>query len=202
MQDCDRRLPSVVRRAVLAPVVVLLLNSLGFVASLPAGGAELDKESLIRDALSAAPPAIATTAPVVDWDDTVLRQGSGDYICRPTPPNLREKGGREPMALDKVWMAWADAWASKQPFKAEKVGIAYMLAGDTGGSNIDPYAETPTADNQWVAEGPHVMVIVPDLSQLEGLSTDPHKGGAYVMWKGTPYAHIMVPVAERPVARR
>src|SRR5262249_4728807 len=115
MQDCDRRLPSVVRRAVLAPVVVLLLNSLGFVASLPAGGAELDKESLSRDALSAAPPAIATTAPVVDWDDTVLRQGSGDYICRPTPPNLREKGGREPMALDKVWMAWADAWASKQP---------------------------------------------------------------------------------------
>ena len=42
------------------------------------------------------------------------------------------------------------------------------------------------------------MVIAPDAAQLEGLSTDPHKGGAYVMWKGTPYAHIMVPVADRP----
>src|SRR5262245_36385421 len=31
---------------------------------------------------------------------------------------------------------------------------AYMLAGDTGASNIDPYAEKPTFDNQWIAEGP------------------------------------------------
>jgi len=29
-----------------------------------------------------------------------------------------------------------------------------MLAGDTGASNIDPYAEKPTFDNQWIAEGP------------------------------------------------
>ena len=42
------------------------------------------------------------------------------------------------------------------------------------------------------------MFIVPDTAQLEGLSTDPHNGGPYVMWKGTPYAHIMVPVADRP----
>jgi hypothetical protein len=28
-----------------------------------------------------------------------------------------------------------------------------MLAGDTGASNIDPYAEKPTSDNQWTAEG-------------------------------------------------
>jgi hypothetical protein len=26
------------------------------------------------------------------------------------------------------------------------------------------------------------------------MSTDPWNGGPYVMWKGTPYAHIMVPV--------
>jgi hypothetical protein len=30
-----------------------------------------------------------------------------------------------------------------------------MLAGDNGSSNIDPYAEGPTDDNQWVVEGPH-----------------------------------------------
>jgi hypothetical protein len=35
------------------------------------------------------------------------------------------------------------------------------------------------------------MVIVPDLAQFEGLSTDPYKGGAYVMGKVTPYAHII-----------
>ena len=31
---------------------------------------------------------------------------------------------------------------------------------------------------------------------LEGISTDPQNGGPYVMWKGTPYAHVMVPVAD------
>ena len=31
---------------------------------------------------------------------------------------------------------------------------------------------------------------------------NPNSGGAYVMWKGTPYAHIMVPVAQRPAAQK
>jgi hypothetical protein len=179
----------------------LVLASVAF-GAVPAAGAEPDKEALIRDALSAAPPAVATMATVMDWDHTVLKPGSGAYTCHPTPPDIRAKGGREPMCLDKVWTAWADAWMNKKPFKADRVGIAYMLAGDTGASNLDPYAESATADNQWVAEGPHVMVIVPDPAQLEGLSADPHSGGAYVMWKGTPYAHIMVPVAERAAAKR
>ena len=101
------------------------------------------------------------------------------------------------MCLDKAWEAWGAAWMNKKPFKAEAVGIAYMLAGDTGASNIDPYATQKTADNQWVVEGPH-LILVPDTTQLNALPTDPHNGGPYVMWKGTPYAHIMVPVAERP----
>ena len=101
------------------------------------------------------------------------------------------------MCLDKT-SGVGDAWMNKKPFKAEGVGIAFMLAGDTGASNTDPFATEKTASNQWVVEGPHLMVIVPDTGQLEGLSTDPHNGGPYVMWKGTPYAHIMVPVADRP----
>jgi hypothetical protein len=30
---------------------------------------------------------------------------------------------------------------------------------------------------QWVVEGPHLMVNVPDAERLESLSTDPHNGG-------------------------
>lgn len=157
-----------------------------------------DKDALIKDALSAASPEIAATAMVMDWDQTMLRPGTGAYTCMPTPPEVREKGGREPMCLDKVWAAWGDAWMNKKPFKAAGVGIAYMLAGDTGASNTDPYATASSPTNQWVVEGPHLMVLVPETAQLEGLTTDPHGGGPYVMWKGTPYAHIMVPVAARP----
>jgi hypothetical protein len=157
-----------------------------------------DKDTLLREALSAAPPEIAQSATVMDWDHSVLKKGTGAYTCMPTPADVRAKGGREPMCLDKAWEAWGAAWMNKKPFKAETVGIAYMLAGDTGASNIDPYATQKTADNQWVVEGPHLMILVPDTAQLNALPTDPHNGGPYVMWKGTPYAHIMVPVAERP----
>jgi hypothetical protein len=39
------------------------------------------------------------------------------------------------------------------------------------------------------------MMIVPDLKQLEGVADKPMSGGPYVMWKGTPYVHLMVPVS-------
>ena len=41
------------------------------------------------------------------------------------------------------------------------------------------------------------MIIVPDAALLEGVPTDPNAGGPYVMWKGTPYAHIMMPTGPR-----
>jgi hypothetical protein len=180
----------------------VFLSCLVFGAALPAAGAEPDKEALIQDALRAAPPAVASTATVMDWDHKILKQGSGAYACMPSDPDTRAKGGYDPMCLDQPWMAWVDAYVGKKPFKTDRTGVAYMLAGDTGASNIDPYAKGPTADNQWVAEGPHIMLLLPNPAQLEGLSTDPNSGGAYVMWKGTPYAHVMVPVAARPAKKQ
>jgi hypothetical protein len=73
-----------------------------------------------------------------------------------------------------------------------------MLRGDKVGSNTDPFATGPTADNQWVVAPSHVMVLVPDPKLLDSLPTDPHSGGPWVMWKGTKYAHIMVPTAAMP----
>ena len=160
-----------------------------------------DTPALIADALSAAPPMIRDTAKVMEWDGKVLKEGSGEYTCLPTHADKRNKGGKEPMCLDKQWLAWGDAWMNKKPVKIDAVGIAYMMAGDNGASNVDPYAMSETNDDSWIVEGPHVMVVVPDPKQLDALPTDPKQGGAYVMWKGTPYAHIMVPVGERPSKR-
>ena len=151
------------------------------------------REAMIADALSAAPPSVAATAMVMDWEGNMLKENSGPYTCMPTPASL---GGRAPMCMDGPWMAWADAWSKHQEFKTDRVGISYMLGGDGGASNIDPYAAGPTDDNQWVVEGPHLMILVPDPAMLEGISTDPKSGGPYVMWKGTPYAHVMVPTAD------
>ncbi|MDX6751990.1 hypothetical protein SH611_19455 [Geminicoccaceae bacterium 1502E] len=171
-------------------------------AAFPLAAAGPDKAALIEDALSAAPPGVRETASVMAEDGTMLKEGSGSYVCMPTAPAHREFGS-QPMCLDEVWTKWADAWMNKKEFSADKVGIAYMLAGDSAGaSNVDPFAEKPTADNQWVVEGPHVMILVPDPAQLEGLPETPEGPGPYVMWKGTPYAHIMLPVADRPEQRK
>lgn len=180
--------------AVLIALIPLVLSLFGTAAA-------QNKGELIRDALSAAPPEVAKTATVKNSNGTVLRQGTGAYTCYPTPESMKKRG-KMVMCLDKTWQAWRDAWVNKKPFKANEVGIAYMLAGDVGSSNTDPYAEAPTSNNQWVEPGPHLMVLVPNPAVLEGVSTDPYGGGPFVMWKGTPYVHIMVPVGKRPANKR
>jgi len=156
-------------------------------------------EALVADALRAAPPNIRDTATVSDLAGTILREGTGDYTCFPAPDGIAG-----PMCMDGEWLEWMHAWMHGEPFTASRVGISYMMAGDSpdgGASNIDPAATTPTADNDWVVEGPHLMVIVPDPATLEGLPTTLDTDGPYVMWSGTPYAHIMIPVDVRPTQR-
>ena len=76
------------------------------------------------------------------------------------------------------------------------VGFAYMLGGDNGASNTDPYATGKTSDNHWVVTGPHVMILGPAAKTMGYPMTanaDPTK--PYVMWPDTPYAHLMLPVS-------
>lgn len=142
------------------------------------------KKATIKKALSAAPADIAKDAAVVEGGKE-LRAGKNGWVCMAEP---------FAMCMDQQWQAWADAYSNKKDPQIMAVGIAYMLAGDKGASNTDPYATAPTPDNQWVVTPAHIMVLTPDAKQLDALPTDPHNGGPWVMWKGTKYAHIMVPV--------
>jgi hypothetical protein len=166
-------------------------------AGAPAATEDEARQAMIADALSAAPASITADATVVDWDGNVLREGTGSYTCLPTPPGFGD--GVAPMCMDGPWMAWADAWSNRTDVAIDGIGISYMLGGDGGASNIDPFATEPTDDNEWIVEGPHLMVITPDTALLESLPTDPGSGGPYVMWKGTPYAHVMVPIDVRAI---
>jgi len=160
-------------------------------AAIPASADEASAE--LADALRAAWPGMAKNATVVDWDGNVLQQGSNGFTCLPTPPMLT---GTAPMCMDGEWMKWADAWQNKKDYTAESLSVSYMLAGDDGASNTDPYAEGPTDDNAWIKEGAHLMILAP-AALLDAFPTDPENGGPYVMWKGTAYAHLMVPVGAR-----
>ncbi len=187
-----------IRAIRVAPIAALFLLPAGLLAqdiepaSAPAVPADAD--AMIAEAKLAAPPSITENATFMDWEGTVLREGANGWTCMPSPPGQQNT----PMCLDHTWMHWAHAWQSKGEVDIDGVGIAYMMQGDGGVSNIDPYATEPTPENEWVVGGPHLMVIVPDLSDLEGLPTDPDNGGPWVMWKDTPYAHIMVPIGDEP----
>lgn len=162
----------------------------------PASGTASSDEALIMNALSAAPPSIAKGATVVGHDGRVLRRGTTEWVCMPDMPDVPND---TPMCLDAQWRAFIDAWLHKRVPTVTGVGFGYMLQGDMPVSNVDPFAAGPTPTNQWIQHGaPHVMVLVPDAQVLDGVSTDPTNGGPFVMWKGTPYAHLMVPTTPAP----
>ena len=149
----------------------------------------------IARAMSAAPPSVSKEATIMeataDGKMNQLKAGTNGWMCMVDP-------GGTPMCLDKQWQAWADGWMNKKDPQVTSIGVAYMLKGDMGASNTDPYAKGATADNHWVVSGPHMMVITPDTAQLDSLPTDPWNGGPWVMWKGTKYAHIMMPTVPTP----
>src|SRR5438128_2386814 len=159
------------------------------------GASKMTRAQKLAFAMSAAPTEIARHATIIDMTDMSkpkqLRAGTNGWVCY-AMLNV-------PMCLDKEGQKWAQAWMSKTEPKIDGSGIAYMLRGSVA-SNTDPYATGPTADNQWVVSPPHIMVLYQDPKMLDAYPTDPKNGGPWVMWKGTPYAHVMVPVSPTKAA--
>jgi hypothetical protein len=151
--------------------------------------------ALIRSALSAAPAAVARGATVVaanrDGSMRTLRRGGNGFTCMADNPATP---GPDPMCMDANSVAWAMAWMGHRPPPAG-VGLMYMLAGGTDASNIDPYGERPARGNAWIQTGPHIMVVGSDslISQYPA-GRNPDTSRPYVMFAGTPYAHLMIPV--------
>lgn len=169
--------------------------ALAIVAS-PAVGAPKKpvKMDPIRSAMSAAPLAVAAKATIVranaDGTMTTLRKGTNGFTCMPDNP---QTPGPDPMCMDANAMEWAMAWMGHKPPPTDKPGLMYMLEGGTDASNTDPFATKP--DGAWISTGPHVM-IVGSAAALNGYPSGPRPDtkAPYVMWAGTPYAHLMVPV--------
>jgi len=162
----------------------------------PAATSAADKK-LIRSATSAAPKKVSAGAAIVAMDADgkmrALREGTNGFTCMPDNPATP---GPDPMCMDKAALQWAEAWIGHKPPASGKVGFLYMLAGGTDASNTDPYATKPGAVSHWVKTGPHVMIVGAEASfyDMYPKSADPDTSVPYVMWAGTPYQHLMIPV--------
>lgn len=186
------------RTVALLSLLVIGTVAFGLIRATPAAGQD-DAQAKIENAMSAAPSSIARDATIVDYElnsdgrMTVLREGSNGWTCFPDTPGTPSD---DPMCLDQTWMDWMGAYVAGEKPNTTVVGFAYMLQGGTDASNTDPAATEPAAGEDWVASPPHVMLILPEDFDKSVFSTDHESGGPYVMWAGTPYEHVMMPIAE------
>jgi hypothetical protein len=139
-----------------------------------------------------APAAVVKGATIVKFNKDAtartLQRGTNGFTC------LMVDSGT-PGCADQNAMAWMKALMTHAAPPAT-VGFMYMLGGDSGASNTDPYATAPAAGNHWVKTGPHVMILGPAAASMGYPATaDPDPTKPYVMWANTPYAHVMIPVS-------
>ena len=147
-------------------------------------------QAKIARAMSAGPTDFARSARIVDSDAqgnmVVLREGSNGFTCMPGNPKVI---GEPPKCADAASMQWAADFKAHKPKPTNMVpGITYMLAGATQRSDSDPYDKTSEA----ITVGPHWMIMWPFDPKTTGLPTTHKPTGAYVMWAGSPYAHLHV----------
>lgn len=180
----------------------LAITALLLVAvALPAGPAiaqgDADVEAKVANAMSAGPLGIAQDATILDnaFDEdgkfVVLRPGANGWFCFPDDPTTPLNN---PVCYDQVWLDWLYAFYAGEAPNVTKPGLSYMYQGDDSASNTDPAALEPAPGEARMASGPHVMVLLPASVDLSGLSTVADTPEPWVMWAGTPYAHIMMPV--------
>ena len=147
-------------------------------------------QAKIARAISAGPANVASGARIVDTDAqgqmVILREGNNGFTCMPGNPRAVAD---PPMCVDAPALQWfADAKAHKPEPTNTVPGITYMLAGATQRSDSDPNDTTSMP----IEIGPHWMIMWPFDPKITGLPTTHKPTGAYIMWAGSPYAHLHV----------
>ena len=180
-------------KMVLLLVIGIATIAVGLTHSVPvAGQDDADTEAQIESAMAAGPASIAENATIMDVDgETVLREGSNGWTCF---PDANATPTSDPMCIDETWMGWLEALVAGEEPNTQVVGLAYMLAGGSDASNTDPFAAGPEEGNEWITSPAHVMLIMPGDIDQTVYTTDPLSGEPFIMWAGTPYEHIMMPV--------
>ncbi len=164
-----------------------LLALAGIVADAQQPTRRVDAE-YIAMAMTAAPADVAQGAAIVRMGSAAqtLKKGTNEYTCMVVNAGA--------MCMSPIATEWAHAWQTHTP-PPNELGFIYMLSGDQGMSNTDPWATKRTPYNHWVKTGPNVMMVGLPVKKMQFPRTpDPDPTKPYVMWSGTPYEHVMIPL--------
>jgi hypothetical protein len=140
--------------------------------------------------MSSGPFNITKHATVAEIDaqgnTVVLRQGTNHWVCFPGDEN---EIGNVPMSADPMGLQWMkDIMAGKPAPTNTAPGIIYILCGATQHSTTDPFDRSSSA----IPVGPHWMIIWPYDATRDGLPNTVQDAGTWVMFDGTPYAHLHI----------
>ena len=154
----------------------------------------MSQDEQIKLALSAAPPHIAKDAAVLVFGaDGKLKEGrpgTNGFTCIPTVMNLPDP---DPMCMDAAVKQWWGDLMSNAPKPSNTVpGIAYMARGGSHWEKDGRVLMKEEPGAKIVKEPPHWMIVWPFEAKTTMLPTAPNPSGVYVMFDGTPYAHVMV----------
>lgn len=166
----------------------------------PAAARQDDAEvaARIASAMRAARPSISQQATILDHavDDTghfvVLREGRNGWFCFPDNP---VSPGQDPQCLDQTWLDWTYAYLAGEEPDVPTLGIAYLLQGGSDASTSDPLATEPAPGEDWIQSPPHIRLLVPRTIAPSIFTADQLVGDASMMWAGTPYESILLPVS-------
>ena len=154
---------------------------------------EMSEEDKIESAMSAAPKRISKNATILDFDGTVLREGTNKWTCKPGGlPGSK----RYPICNDPVFVKWSETVWKGKPFSTDVVGYSYMLAGGFAADVFDPHVKKSDAGSNSHHEGPHMMLIMPSHDLLADLSGDPKDDDIFVLFKNTDYEIVIIPLGD------
>ena len=163
---------------------------------------DMKKDFEIKAYTGAAPDFIGNFATVIGSDGKVLKEGTNGWTCLAFTANMMgdsmDPRMATPACMDSNAMAWANAYMNQEVPKLKNDGWAWMIHGDTGADNFRAFSEgdkAGTDPEDWIESGAHLMLMPKDPSSLDTTTTDFTTGSPYVMFKDTPYVHLMIPVS-------
>ena len=186
------------RRRIVALAVVALAVATSARAQMdhPAG---MSHQQVVDAAMAGAPASVARNATIA-WVDSaanvhVMQQGTNGYTC----VILRPDPFQGPLCGDQNGVTWLMAMLHGQaaPPALSAPGIVYMAAGgthfeDASGNVLMEHELSPhAAGSHRVREPAHWMMMWP-YTEASGLPTKENAAGVYIMFAGTPWAHLMI----------
>jgi hypothetical protein len=124
------------------------------------------------------------------WDMRGLRVGMNGWTCIPDGPSPRV----DPMCFDSAGSEWIMALMHGTEPPDGHMGLGYMLMGGWNARSAGPADVGRDAEGAWVDTGPHVMIVnIGDrFGDYPTTADDPTR--PYIMWAGTPFAHLVIPL--------